>query len=354
MTETHHDKALKKDAGASSEEKSSGSSGEIEELHQRLLDFPTRFKSAISEIIVGQEEVLEQLVVALFCRGHVLITGVPGLAKTLLIRSLARLFQLQFNRIQCTPDLMPSDITGVEILEETAGTSGERSFRFIRGPVFTHLLLADEINRTSPRTQAALLQAMQEHQVTVAGQTHFLSNPFIVFATQNPIDSEGTYPLPEAQLDRFLFNIDIRYPDVDEEVRIAELPSTLDASQLKPIFEPALIPGFQELVEAVPVGQHLTEWVVRFVRSTRPDKSDFEEVRQFVEWGAGVRASQNIVRAAQARALLDGASAVRPEHIQSVLLPVLRHRIILNFSAEADQRTTPQMIENLLDQLPFP
>ena len=321
-----------------------------EQLHQELLEFSNKFKDSISQVIIGQQETLDQLVVALFCRGHVLITGVPGLAKTLLIRSLAQLFHLKFNRIQCTPDLMPSDITGVEILEES-GT--DRSFRFIPGPVFTNLLLADEINRTSPRTQAALLQAMQEQEVTVSGQTRTLEDPFIVFATQNPIDSEGTYPLPEAQLDRFLFNIDIRYPAESEEIEIAMLPSTFDASHLEPIFEPELISRFQNLVNAVPMGSHLVEWVVHFIRETRPEQSRFKEVQELVEWGAGVRASQNIVRAARARAVLEGSSAVLPEHIQAILLPVLRHRIILNFSAEAEQWTTDRLIEWLIERIPF-
>ena len=321
-----------------------------EQLHQELLEFSSKFKDSISQVIIGQQEILDQLVVALFCRGHVLITGVPGLAKTLLIRSLAQLFHLKFNRIQCTPDLMPSDITGVEILEES-GT--DRSFRFIPGPVFTNLLLADEINRTSPRTQAALLQAMQEQEVTVSGQTRTLEDPFIVFATQNPIDSEGTYPLPEAQLDRFLFNIDIRYPAEAEEIEIAKLPSTFDASPLQPIFEPELISRFQNLVNAVPMGSHLVEWVVHFIRETRPEQSRFKEVQELVEWGAGVRASQNIVRAARARAVLEGSSAVRPEHIRAILLPVLRHRIILNFSAEAEQWTTDRLIEWLIERIPF-
>ena len=337
---------LTQDAESQSEE----AVADPEQLHQELLEFSSKFKDSISQVIIGQQEILDQLVVALFCRGHVLITGVPGLAKTLLIRSLAQLFHLKFNRIQCTPDLMPSDITGVEILEES-GT--DRSFRFIPGPVFTNLLLADEINRTSPRTQAALLQAMQEQEVTVSGQTRTLEDPFIVFATQNPIDSEGTYPLPEAQLDRFLFNIDIRYPAEAEEIEIAKLPSTFDASPLEPIFEPELISRFQNLVNVVPMGSHLVEWVVHFIRETRPEQSRFKEVQELVEWGAGVRASQNIVRAARARAVLERSSAVRPEHIRAILLPVLRHRIILNFSAEAEKWTTDRLIEWLIERIPF-
>ena len=319
----------------------------IERLNAAYL----KIREQMGRVIVGQDSVIEQLLIALFSRGHCMLEGVPGLAKTLMISTLSRSLSMGFARIQFTPDLMPSDITGVEILEES-GT--DRSFRFIPGPVFTNLLLADEINRTSPRTQAALLQAMQEQEVTVSGQTRTLEDPFIVFATQNPIDSEGTYPLPEAQLDRFLFNIDIRYPAEAEEIEIAKLPSTFDASPLEPIFEPELISRFQDLVNAVPMGSHLVEWVVHFIRETRPEQSRFKEVQELVEWGAGVRASQNIVRAARARAVLEGSSAVRPEHIRAILLPVLRHRIILNFSAEAEQWTTDRLIEWLIERIPFP
>lgn len=326
----------------------------IERIHRELLEFPAKFKSGISETIVGQDEVLDLLILSLFCNGHVLLTGVPGLAKTLLINTLAQLFHLRFNRIQCTPDLMPSDITGVEVLEEAVVAGTERRFRFIQGPVFTNLLLADEINRTSPRTQAALLQAMQERQVTVAGRTYVLDDPFIVFATQNPIDSEGTYPLPEAQLDRFLFNIEISYPEHGDEMRIADKTIHSDAAAIDPIFEPELLKEFQSLVDSLPMGKHLIEWVVRFVRATRPAHTDFEEIKQFVEWGAGVRASQNIVRAARARALLDGAHAVRFEHVLPVLTPILRHRIILNFAGEAEQWSAERVVELLLERLPAP
>ena len=273
---------LTQDAESQSEE----AVADPEQLHQELLEFSNKFKDSISQVIIGQQEILDQLVVALFCRGHVLITGVPGLAKTLLIRSLAQLFHLKFNRIQCTPDLMPSDITGVEILEES-GT--DRSFRFIPGPVFTNLLLADEINRTSPRTQAALLQAMQEQEVTVSGQTRTLEDPFIVFATQNPIDSEGTYPLPEAQLDRFLFNIDIRYPAEAEEIEIAKLPSTFDASSLEPIFEPELISRFQTWSTPCRWGATwLSGWYILSVKQG-PSRADS---RRFRNWWNGAQGSE--------------------------------------------------------------
>lgn len=323
---------------------------ETELLHQQLLEFPRQFKEEIHKIVIGQESILDLLVIALFCNGHVLLTGVPGLAKTLLIKTLSSLFNLEFNRIQCTPDLMPSDISGVEILEDSPQTIHERHFRFIKGPVFTNLLLADEINRTSPRTQAALLQAMQEKQVTVAGKTYHLPAPFIVFATQNPIDSEGTYPLPEAQLDRFLFNVNIGYPSLEEEIQIAERPSWTQPSELTAIFESGMLSKFQKLVAAVPVAPHLVQWIVQFVRATRPQESDYDIVKQFVEWGAGVRASQNIVMAARAKALLAGENVVAIEHIHAVLKPVLRHRIIINFIGEAEKWTVDRIINLLIEQ----
>ncbi len=321
----------------------------IEELHEALLAFPKRFKSEISKVIVGQEEILDLLTVALFCNGHVLLTGVPGLAKTLLIRSLSALFHLNFNRIQCTPDLMPSDITGVEILDEVPHGS-ERHFRFIHGPVFTNLLLADEINRTSPRTQAALLQAMQEKQVTVVGKTYHLDEPFIVFATQNPIDSEGTYPLPEAQLDRFLFNIELDYPPLMEEIEIAAQSHQSAIAQLQPIVDQATVLRFQTVVPELPLASHLVEWIVKFVRATRPSETTHDGVKRFVEWGAGVRASQNIVLASKAKALLSGRSAVTIEDIRAVLRPILRHRLIINFVGEAEGWTSDRIIDQLLEQ----
>ncbi|MGA1599030.1 MAG: AAA family ATPase [bacterium] len=329
-----------------SSENASDPAAQLPELYERIQAFPAQFKQAMSQVIVGQEQVLDLLVTALFSNGHVLLTGVPGLAKTLLIRSLAQLFHLDFNRIQCTPDLMPSDISGVELLEEAP--EGGRRFRFVPGPVFTNLLLADEINRTSPRTQAALLQAMQERQVTAAGKTYVLQPPFLVFATQNPIDSEGTYPLPEAQLDRFLFNISVGYPSLEEEVRIAESSEAPEAHTLEPLFEPNLLQDCQRLAAQVPVPEHLVQWTVRLVRETRPQESQLPEVREFVEWGAGVRASQSLIRAARAHALLNGAGAVRLQDLKAVAPSILRHRIILNFSGEAERWDADRLIAHLL------
>lgn len=318
---------------------------ELEQLQVRLQEFPRQFRQEIHRVIIGQEAVLDLLLVALFCNGHVLLTGVPGLAKTLLIKTLANLFHLEFNRIQCTPDLMPSDISGVEILEES---EQERSFRFLEGPIFTNLLLADEINRTSPRTQAALLQAMQEKQVTVAGKTYPLAPPFIVFATQNPIDSEGTYPLPEAQLDRFLFNVDVGYPSAAEEAEIA-VQSQHEPPEVQPLFEGRELLRLQRLVEEVPIAPHLVEWIVELVRATRPQESSIEAIKSYVEWGAGVRASQSLVRAARAQALLQGEAAVSKEHIRFVAPAVLRHRMIVNFVGEAEQWNSARLIDLLLE-----
>ena len=326
---------------------SSSSAIGIPELHQQIQDFPHRFKEEIGKVIIGQEAVLDLLLVALFSNGHVLLTGVPGLAKTLLVQTLANLFELRFNRIQCTPDLMPSDISGVEVLEEQGQN---RIFRFIEGPVFTNLLLADEINRTSPRTQAALLQSMQEKQVTVSGKTYSLPLPFIVFATQNPIDSEGTYPLPEAQLDRFLFNIDVQYPSVDEEIQVASQPHLPQASAVSSIFSAQQLLQVQQLVEHVPIAPHLIEKIVHLVRSTRPQESGYDFVKQYLEWGAGVRASQNIVRAAKAKALVAGATVVSSEHIHAVIPSILRHRLIVNFIGEAERWTSDRIIHLILEQ----
>ncbi len=315
------------------------------EINARLREFLVQFRTEIHRVIVGQEEVLDQLLIALLCNGHVLLTGVPGLAKTLLIKTLANLFRLDFNRIQCTPDLMPSDISGVEILDDN---EVERRFRFIEGPVFTNLLLADEINRTSPRTQAALLQAMQEKQVTVAGKTYQLTQPFIVFATQNPIDSEGTYPLPEAQLDRFLFNVEMEYPSAKEEAEIA-VQSQSKSQEVDAFFDGSDLMKIQQLVDEVPIAPHVIDWIVQLVRATRPKDSSVEPIRKYVEWGAGVRASQNLVRAARAHALLQGDPVVGKKNVCYVAPSVLRHRIIVNFIGESDQWTPIRLIQLLLE-----
>ena len=315
------------------------------EINARLREFLVQFRTEIHRVIVGQEEVLDQLLIALLCNGHVLLTGVPGLAKTLLIKTLANLFRLDFNRIQCTPDLMPSDISGVEILDDN---EEERRFRFIEGPVFTNLLLADEINRTSPRTQAALLQAMQEKQVTVAGKTYQLTQPFIVFATQNPIDSEGTYPLPEAQLDRFLFNVEMEYPSAKEEAEIA-VQSQSKSQEVDAFFDGSDLMKIQQLVDEVPIAPHVIDWIVQLVRATRPKDSSVEPIRKYVEWGAGVRASQNLVRAARAHALLQGDPVVGKKNVCYVAPSVLRHRIIVNFIGESDQWTPIRLIQLLLE-----
>jgi MoxR-like ATPase len=318
---------------------------DFEVIHIRLREFLAQFRTEIHRVIVGQEEVLDQLLIALLCNGHVLLTGVPGLAKTLLIKTLANLFRLNFNRIQCTPDLMPSDISGLEILDENGK---ERCFRFIEGPVFSNLLLADEINRTSPRTQAALLQAMQEKQITVAGKTYQLNPPFIVFATQNPIDSEGTYPLPEAQLDRFLFNVEVEYPSAEEEAEIA-IQSQVEFQEINAFFDGSDLLEIQRLVDEVPIAPHTVDWIVQLVRATRPKESSVEPIKRYVEWGAGVRASQNLVRAARAHALLKGDPIVGKEHVRYVAPSVLRHRIIVNFIGESEQWTPIRLIELLLE-----
>ncbi|MBF0349639.1 MAG: MoxR family ATPase [SAR324 cluster bacterium] len=326
---------------------------EIQELHQQLMEFPEKFKTELRQVIVGQEDILDLLVLALFCNGHVLLTGVPGLAKTLLIRAISSVFHLNFNRIQCTPDLMPSDVIGNEILEEHPGT-GERFFRLVHGPVFTNLLLVDEINRTSPRTQSALLQAMQERQVSIAGKTYELAPPFMVFATQNPIDSEGTYPLPEAQLDRFLFNIEMTYPSLEDEILIAARPVSPKTVELSPIFDAETLLKFQEIIHQIPVPPYIVRWIVELVKATRPQESTDEIIQKYVAWGAGVRASQNIVMASKARALLDGQTVVNGTHVRGVLHAVLRHRIIPGFMGEAAQWTADRIVDHLLSKHPAP
>jgi MoxR-like ATPase len=312
----------------------------------------------IGKRIVGQEDVIEHLLIALFARGHCLFVGVPGLAKTTLIQTLADVLDLSFGRIQFTPDLMPGDITGSDVLEEDR-TTGRRVFRFVKGPLFANVILADEVNRTPPKTQAALLQSMQEYRVSAGGTTYDLPLPFLVFATQNPIEQEGTYPLPEAQLDRFMFQVDVTYPNEDEELRIVSQMTAAYRPALRKVLSPERILDLQELVLRVPVADHALRHAVALVRATRPEKGATDGVRggapaldlvtKYVSWGAGPRASQNLVLAAKARALLHGRYAVSVDDIRALAMPVLVHRIVPNFHAEADAITARAIIAHVLE-----
>ena len=317
---------------------------------ERLHEVFGNLRRELGKVVVGQEEVIEQLLTVLFAGGHCLLVGVPGLAKTLLVRTLARTLSLEFSRVQFTPDLMPADITGTEVIQENR-SSGERSFRFLPGPLFANVVLADEINRTPPKTQAALLEAMQEGQVTIGGQCHELPQPFFVLATQNPIEQEGTYPLPEAQLDRFMFEVLIDYPDEQEELEIVTRTTADFSPQVTPTLNAAEIQSFAQLVRRVPVAEHLARYALSLVRKTRVGSSQATEmVSQYVNWGAGPRASQYIVLAAKARSALHGRLCVGAEDIRAVAAPVLRHRIIANFNAEADGITTDAIVTHLLEQ----
>jgi len=307
--------------------------------------------SEIKKVIVGQDKVIEEILIALFCRGHCLLVGVPGLAKTLLISTLAGIMELNFNRVQFTPDLMPSDITGTDILEEEVG-SKQRSFRFIKGPIFTNILLADEINRTPPKTQAALLQAMQEYKVTAGGVTHPLNLPFFVLATQNPIEQEGTYPLPEAQLDRFMFNIEINYPTFDQEMEIVASTTSSYQPFLEKVIPADKILNFQNLVRKVPASSHVISYAVKLVRSSRPKESEaLPFVKEWTEWGAGPRASQYLILAAKARAVMDNRYVASVEDVKTVVPSILRHRIITNFKAQAEGITSLDIISRLLQEV---
>jgi len=318
-------------------------------LVKRLTESRDQFNMEISKRIVGQQEIIDHILIALLCRGHTLLVGVPGLAKTLLIKSIAELLDLNFSRIQFTPDLMPSDITGTEIIEEDHNT-GKREFRFFKGPVFGNIILADEINRTPPKTQAALLEAMQEHNVTTAGQTYILEEPFFVLATQNPIEQEGTYPLPEAQLDRFMFNIMIDYPDHEEEVAIVKSTTSGIDNELNIIIDRGDLLLYQDLVRRVPIADNVIEFAVDLVSKTRPqsDKA-FAAVSGWIEWGAGPRASQYLVLGAKAKAVLDGRPAPEIDDIKAMARPVLRHRLITNFNAEAEGLSTDDILSILLE-----
>jgi len=320
------------------------------DLAKELVDSKSRIVNEIRKVIIGQDEVLEDLLVALFCKGHCLFVGVPGLAKTLLVKTLARVLNLSFSRVQFTPDLMPSDITGTDILYEDQ-TTNKREFRFIKGPIFSNIVLADEINRTPPKTQAALLQAMQEQQVTVGGNTYELDQPFLVFATQNPIEHEGTYPLPEAQLDRFMFIINVAYPTLMQEVEIATTTTSGVRPEMDMVLNAKQVQEFQQLVPSVPVSKHIAEYAVRLTQNSRPNKNgttpDF--INEWVDWGAGPRASQHLLMGAKARALMDNRVAATIEDVKRVTHQVLEHRIILNFKAEAESITTNDIIEKLLN-----
>jgi len=318
-------------------------------LVKQLTESRDQFNMEISKRIVGQQEIIDHILIALLCRGHTLLVGVPGLAKTLLIKSIAELLDLNFSRIQFTPDLMPSDITGTEIIEEDHNT-GKREYRFFKGPVFGNIILADEINRTPPKTQAALLEAMQEHKVTTAGQTYTLEEPFFVLATQNPIEQEGTYPLPEAQLDRFMFNIKIDYPNDEEEVAIVKSTTSGIDNELNIVIGREDLLLYQDLVRRVPIADNVIEFAVDLVSKTRPqsDKA-FAAVSGWIEWGAGPRASQYLVLGAKARAVLDGRPAPEIDDIKAMARPVLRHRLITNFNAEAEGLNTDDILSILLE-----
>ncbi|NQU20663.1 MAG: MoxR family ATPase [Candidatus Nealsonbacteria bacterium] len=306
----------------------------------------------LRKTIVGMDDVIDEMMIAIFAQGHVLLVGVPGLAKTLLVSALAKTLSLSFKRIQFTPDLMPSDITGTELLQEDPETH-QRKFKFLEGPVFTNLLLADEINRTPPKTQAALLEAMQEKRISSGGVDYELDKPFFVLATQNPIEQEGTYPLPEAQLDRFLFNIMVKYPSRNEELDIMRSVTSDDEPELKEVVDGASIVEYQHVVRRIPVADHIFEYAAAIVRATRPDEPEAPEfVKKLMAWGAGPRASLNLILAGKARAALRGRCHVAVEDIRELCLPILRHRIIPNFAARSEGMTPDTLITRLLDEVP--
>ncbi|MGF1632378.1 MAG: AAA family ATPase [Phycisphaerae bacterium] len=323
----------------------------VEKLQQAY----AQMRAELGKVIVGQEKVVEELLVAMFCRGHALLVGVPGLAKTLLISTLARTLGLSFSRIQFTPDLMPSDITGTDVIKQDQAT-GDRQMVFMKGPIFGNVILADEINRTPPKTQAALLEAMQERQVTAGGQRFPLPHPFFVLATQNPIEQEGTYPLPEAQLDRFMFNINVGYPTEAEEFEIVRLTTTEQRVELSEILSGEEVELLQQIVRKVPVADHVIKYAIQFSRLTRRGPEFDAEappfVKEFVSWGAGPRASQNLVLAGKARALLKGRYHVSTEDIRQVAIPVLRHRIVTNFNADAEGVKSDDIVLKLIEHIP--
>ena len=319
----------------------------------QIRDGREKIFAQLSNVIIGQEDVIEQLLVSLFAGGNCLITGAPGLAKTLLVRSIAKIFDLNFQRIQFTPDLMPADITGTDILQETP--DGQRKMEFVKGPIFANVILADEINRTPPKTQAALLEAMQEHQVTAAGVSYKLEEPFFVLATQNPIEMEGTYPLPEAQLDRFMFNVNIDYLNQDDEVKVVQQTTSDYNPTIEQLFSADDVRRFHHTVRRVPVAEELVRYAVQLADASRPNREGVPDfVNQFVNWGAGLRGAQNLILGAKARALFHGRAHVNLDDIQSLVHPVLRHRILPGYRAEAEGITVEKIIDQLLEHVAPP
>ena len=318
---------------------------------EKLARAKESFLSEVGKVVVGQNDVLDHLLIALLAQGHSLLVGVPGLAKTLIIKTLSEVLDLSFNRIQFTPDLMPSDITGTELIYVDLET-GKRSFRFYQGPIFANIVLADEINRTPPKTQAALLESMQEHKVTAGGKTYDLDEPFFVLATQNPIEQEGTYPLPEAQLDRFMFNLNIEYPSNKEEVAIVRATTTSKDHVLNPVITKSEIASYQELVKRVPTSDNIVEYAVKLVSATRPSSNSAPDfIKESVEWGAGPRASQYLVLGAKAKAVLDGRPSPNISDVKSLAIPILRHRVLPNFNAEAEGLKIEDILNQLMDAL---
>jgi MoxR-like ATPase len=317
------------------------------EAVEELREARAKLKTELGKVIIGQESVVDHLLLAVFSGGHCLLTGAPGLAKTLLVQSLSQLFNLSFQRIQFTPDLMPADVTGSEILEET---DTGRKMAFVKGPIFANMVLADEINRTPPKTQAALLEAMQEHHVTAAGRTHNLPEPFYVFATQNPIEMEGTYPLPEAQLDRFMFNLVVDYLSENDEVSVVAQTTAGAPEPIQPIFSGEQIQAFQRVVRQVPIAEEVVRYAVRLAAASRPQTENAPDfINEWISWGAGLRAAQNLVLGGKARALMDGRTHVVPEDIRALAKPVLRHRILINYRAEAEGISVEGVVDKLLE-----
>ena len=331
----------------------SGKSRSLGDVLQEFSQHRKVMEQELHKVIVGQEQVIDQVFAAIFTRGHCLLEGVPGLAKTLMVSTIAQILDVNFKRIQFTPDLMPSDITGTNVLDEDE--NGRRNFRFVEGPIFTNILLADEINRTPPKTQASLLQAMQEREVTIGTETYKLAPPFFTIATQNPIEQEGTYPLPEAQLDRFMFNIKVGYPTADEEEKILTASSRDEKQEVRKILSAKAIVNLQKLVNSVAVSDYIIKYVARLVRSTRPaDKQAPAFVKELVDWGAGPRAGQFLISGGKAMAAMDGRFSVGIEDVKKVAMAVLRHRVSTNFQAQAEGMTTEDVIQRLIDEIPTP